>query len=322
MQGGEKMMYPKVSRMFEDLGYSTIEDKLTIEPYPGFRRRIDVVAYRWKKEELETIAVECKDEPPPRGIAEGISQAITYLLYFDDVYIATSSGTDLSVLNVLRQLGIGYIMVDDDVSSIVSQADPRRLSLLDYEKSLRHVRSRLKALSIFGCYVAPETFRYGGLIKQDEFWSARDIVGELQHNLWLNEMNDKFRSGLNLEHKPTAGRIFEKMGPKDTRQLAQLIGDLPDTYQVMLKQTRKVPKGSEPVFQEEPIVDGKRTARRLTREVRIILKRRQWRPEISINRPVWSVMEDITLDEGEKRLQEVRSELTPLIEFLGDLYKK
>ncbi len=320
MQGGEKMMYPKVSKMFEDLGYSTIEDKFTIEPYRNFERRIDVLAFKWKNRGLETIAVECKDDPPPRGVVDGLSQAITYLLYFDDVYIATTPGKDLGALKVMAELGIGFIQADEKTSHIVNRATPGKLPLLDHEKSLRHVRSRLKALSIFKGFVGSDDHLRGGFRNQDELWCALNLFGEFQQNLWLNEKSDKFHSGVNLENKPTERRIFGKMERKDSSHLARLIGDLPGTYGIKLARVLRVPRRNPLVFELETITSSRETTRRLLRNVRAILKRPYWTPEISINRPVWSVPEDIALGRGIRILEDVRDELAPLIDFFQDLY--
>ena len=319
---GERRMYPTVSGMFRDLGYSTIQDAFTIEPYRDFEKRIDILAFKWKNGDSETIAVECKDDPPPRGVVDGLSQAITYLLYFDDVYIATIPGKDLSALKVMAELGIGYIQADEKTSSIVSRAAPGKLPLLDYEKSLRHVRSPLKALSIFKGFVGSDDHLRGGLRNQDELWCAMNLFGEFQQNLWLNEKRDKFHSGINLEHKPTERRIFGKMERRDSSQLARLIEDLPRTYGIKLARVKRVPRRNPLVFEHETVVSSKETTRRLLRNVRAILKRPYWTPEISINRPVWSIPEDITLGRGIRILEDVREELAPLIDFFQDLYSR
>ena len=101
---GEKRMYPPVSKVFEDLGYMTVRDDFAIEPYEDYDKRVDVLAYRWMNSSLETIAVECKDNPPPQGVVDGLSQAMLYSLYFDDVYIATTPGEDLEVLELTEKL--------------------------------------------------------------------------------------------------------------------------------------------------------------------------------------------------------------------------
>ncbi len=306
--------------MFEDLGYSTVADKFGLVPYrEGNTRRIDVFAYRWNGDQAQVAAIECKDVPPPQGIALAISQAIDMMLFVGETYIATPVGSSSKTpenLNILSRLGIGYIALDGDQARIVATPNPERLSIRQEDLYDTQVRSRAKFLLAFREAAGTNSVKMGGLQHYLDTWISTSLMGEVQHNAWVG--GEWFFSGLNLEHKPTAYQVFNRIDTGRVRELTQRLQQLPDEYEVHLHRKRKVPATFE--MDQHPkkansMDEG--DVKELVASAKRILAESQWRPQLSVSRPVWPLIEDISRLVAVKRLGSVRADIGPVAECLS-----
>ncbi len=312
----ERDYYPQIQRMFADQGYETVADEFGLVPYDaGESRRVDVFAYRWDGDQTQVAAVECKDILPPRGITVALPQAIDMMLFVGNTYIATPTGSGLKApenLNILNRLGIGYIALEGDCPRIVTTPDPDRLAIREEDMYVTQVRSRAKFLLAFREAAAGGPVKFGGLQHYLDTWASTSISGEVQLNAWVDA--EWFSSGLNLEHKPTAHQILGTFDDQKAQALAGVLRSLPDAYEIHLHRKRKVP----PTFEQDRYVKRANAmttgnVKELVSGARTILAEPQWRPQISISKHVWPLIEDIRRQEAIKQLATVRRDITPVV---------
>lgn len=325
MKSTEKELYGSIGTMFKEQGYDkVIIDNFSVQPYKGSRgRRLDVIACRWKGDNLETVAVECKKAPPPDGIVEALPQAIDTMLFVDETYVATPAGEDLRGVSLLSKLGIGYIGIRDDNAFVVHKPDSDKMDLKDEEKYIEQVRSRLKALMIFEEFATRKKVRSGGMRVLD-FWAAIDLVPplEIQQNIWLSRGDGCFYSGINLEKRNPVLRVAKGLKEKVLSRFADAIADLPNKYRIWVNELAGVGKKPELLLLQWSDDYSIMHARKLARTLKSIENKAGTRVELSIHRPVWDVAEDVSRGVGRKRLTEVNDEIFPIIRALDSASRR
>jgi hypothetical protein len=109
--------------------YLNVKSFQTIKELPFLQRRIDIVGYQLKKDAL--IAVEAK----VKNWQDAVKQAITCLLFADEVYIAMPSEYIHRVdQSELHKFGIGLLGVNSSVHVVYKAVSSRYTSTYHRKK--------------------------------------------------------------------------------------------------------------------------------------------------------------------------------------------
>jgi hypothetical protein len=170
--------------------------------YEGVKQ-VDLAAFKWKNDrEVEAIAHECKCKGTAReSFLSSLGQAIEYQLFFPEVFIVTQLGDFFQDQElVLKKLGLGYIMINDNGDGNVPVVpSARENSLFNEGMFTNQVRNRA-ILSLTFNELFPEAYKKGhfGGTKQGELWTHNKAKGKVQFRAWTGEGSDSY-FGINIE---------------------------------------------------------------------------------------------------------------------------
>jgi hypothetical protein len=233
----EKVLYKPIEDMFVKRGYFSISSRKKLprervhSPFGvdvhGVTKKVDVVAFKGINDELEAEAVECKLGRTWEAAGEAIGQATAYQRMFPEVYVATEASEDnlKHVESLLRQLGLGYIMVGKDkAEEIFPPSHNIRFNQKEYELQVKG-----KAIALLAGYevLGIDNFQFGRADKPYQIWlSSLEAC-----NITCSYNKGVFWFGSNLEKKEAVERIFSKIKAKE---LYDLLHGLSSEYRFWL----------------------------------------------------------------------------------------
>lgn len=236
------------------------------------------------------------------------------MIFVGKSYVATPYEGNLAGLDILNRLGIGYIVTRVAEARVVLEPDVARLGIRDLEGFVRQVRSRAQLLLAWREYTGTKEFKRGQL--KDVFvWVAHSINGEIQHNAFQSD--DEFRSGLNIEHKDTLRSMLRGWREDRTRELADVLHALPDAYELRVWpiDTLGREEGDLINSQANRVTSGDLES--LIQKMKETLDRPQWKPHISLNRPLWSVIENMHRETALRLLREIRADIDRVVSCIS-----
>lgn len=315
----EKVLYKPIEDMFVKKGYFSISSRRKLpsekvhSPFGvnvhGVTKKIDAVAFRAIDEEIEAKAVECKYGGTWEAAGEALGQATAYQRLFSDVYVATQAGEEnlKHVESLLRELGLGYISVEDDeAEEIFPPSHNIRFNQKEFELQVKG-----KAIALLTCYeiLGSDNFQFGRADKSGYIWISS--LEPCNMSCSVQEPGMIFWFALNVEKKDTINRIFSTV---EVKELHKLLSKLPSNYSIWLgKFASYRPKKYEPE-EERPTSELK-----LQDIVSYVDKIRKWNWEahVQIGKNVFfDVLSKTTFT---CELKKAISELSPLQRLLNDL---
>jgi len=288
-------------------------------------RYVDLVGAKWgqgilwSQAFLETAAVECKRARTVRAsINAALGQATDYQLCFHKVFVATEDGkVPADKRELMKLLGIGHIVVDTVKDKATFSYQPTitwRFNMAAFERLAPRFVTALAFQEAFRDIAGDP--RHGGQ-REGGIWLAKAVRENLQWNCWWDEAKRTTYCGINIERKSDIRTVSTSV---PTEALQSALGKLPSEYRV--KVTMDPVPGRLGAQDRTMMRDEARriNAQDLLVALRKILRRKKWRPHLSLYARAWADDEKLNRWEYSKRLQRIRGELSEVMTLFADCY--
>lgn len=285
-------------------------------------RYVDLVGAKWGEGTLlDVAAVECKRARTVRAtINAAIGQATDYQLCFHKVFIATEEGkVPADKRAVIELLLVGHIVVDTVENKAMFSFQPTivapRFDPAAFERLAPRFVTALAFQEAFRDI--PGDPRHGGH-REGRIWLAKAVRENLQWNCWWDEATRAAYCGINIERKSDIRTVSARVPPE---ALQDALGKLSSEYRVKVTMDPvpgRVGAQDRPVMRDEA---RRVDARDLLAELRKILRRKKWRPHLSLYARAWTGDEKMNRWEYSQRLQRVRSDLREVMTLFADNYE-
>ena len=280
-------------------------------------RLVDVASFSWSRQGKPiSIAVECKGGESSRAVADSLSQAIHYQIFFDEVYIAT--GGDAigdTQKNLLDKLGIGYLNIPDS-RHIIKVLEPRRKEKpYDYSLNQTQVTPRAAMFLAFRD-VLGVPYLYGET-RNGEGWIAKDMVSKVQYNAHFEERTVYFT--VNLEIKNVWEKVLKNL---QISKLSTVLNSLAkeSTIKIWLNKPRTEHTKNNRSLLESSFTNAvtEKRLREVFHEVQNDINQKTgWRPQIRVRQPIWSAEDTLAKTDYISRMEQARQDLEPILRTLS-----
>jgi len=312
------MLYKPIEDMFAKRGYFSVSSRRKLpservhSPFGvnvhGATKKIDVVAFRWTDGEIEAKAVECKYGRTWEAAGEALGQATAYQRLFPEAYVATQAAEeDLKhVESLLRELGLGYISVEDSKTEEVFPPSRNiRFNRKEFELQVKN-----KAIALLACYhvLGSDNFQFGRADEPGYIWISSLEACNISCSFSKSE---PFWFALNIESKPAVKRIFSTL---EVKELYKRLSGLPSDYHIWYAKFASYRPKKYEQEEERPVSELK--LQDITSYVDKIRKW-NWKAHIQVGKSVYfDVLLKTTFT---SELKKAISELSPLQHMFNEL---
>lgn len=283
---------------------------------------VDILGVRWRENgQVHSVAVECKLHGTAwESAGASLNQVTDYQVFFDEVYVATQEGDLKHKESVLRELGVGHMVVNLHTNKVrtLLPAQPRNASRFEPLQNATQVVPRVVMPLVFqdrfGLSPRYMHTRSGGL------WVAVDVIPHSQVQYNAGGINGRTRLGINVEFIDDLRSIIRAV---DRAKLASCLRALSNEHRLTLgiDELRTDRRLSKPVDGRANEVDVNYLLKQIEKEVRLKTGvRRRSKPHLTISCLLYEWNEQLSKRDYQARVEEAVHAYTPLMEVLRECF--